>query len=468
MDLGYYFPHAARFAPALSDMQAIIDDDQAALASSLMSFLASETSGPASSDGTFQLPVRDPEMGTESITRKSFSLAEIETDLVAARQLPYLQRAVPSEPQELSVTPAVRLTVNTPRFKADPVHIDLLHNFDKQGLELVVESAATGRERARVQEVDFDTGEIVLEFPDLQDGPVAADGSQVTVAAVWVEDAVAVSMVQIFCAFHAYSTDPDSAHSEVTFNEALYRLLYTPMEEDLQRMGHEEVRQNYLDNPDRIASVSDIQSAFASTVREVIAVDSRITLNRGASLTFDSPYPGLLTGLYTSGRVGEDPGDIVDDLVPSVGAVSVMIEHALSYPETDTEGAISEAFAIVPGVLYAARQIAGVHCTLGLRVLQGIRCADLTCAGDTHVGGALRCARVSVAEDLVARTVSVENDIDAAAGALRVSRDTLRFFGAIVTERLVVGDVDQSERIASLEDTVDRLSRRVEALEGSS
>ena len=134
-------------------MDALIDDDIESLSTSLTTYLRNDVAGPASVKSVFALPSHVDEKDTESAGRSKFLLREIVSDMILARKLPYVDRALPSEPQSLPITPLVQMQCNHPRYSLSPVHADMLDNFALPGLVVVVDTPIEGRVRMEVKEV---------------------------------------------------------------------------------------------------------------------------------------------------------------------------------------------------------------------------------------------------------------------------------------------------------------------------
>jgi hypothetical protein len=111
-----------------------------------------------------------------------------------------------------------------------------------------------------------------------------------------------------------------------SFNESLYRLLYTPEDPSLAHKTLDETRQDFFKHPGRVSSVSDL--ALQGMRRcDITQVMNTLAIAHGAVLVFESPLGGSISGVVdaSNAQLETQQGD---RLLPTFAAVREMIRLA--------------------------------------------------------------------------------------------------------------------------------------------
>lgn len=423
IDLLHYAPHAIRSASSAEDVRAIVSSDSGSLVSSLQAFLAS----PAATNiaKTFRLPVADDaDEGLPPLNRSRFRLWELLHDVRATQTSAFLTAPAPTEPTILDISPWVECATDSPWVEIVDTVSDIAPNF-LAGIHLLLQCPATGLTRHEIVSVD---GRRIL----LENANVLADGNPVNIVGVEVSDPTRTLKVRAFHDWRAAGTSAPQTGSLSVFNEGLYRLLYAPSDPSIAALGVEELYAHYADRAGAVGSLDDLLDATsrAAGARESDHIQSRLTVDGGASIEFGGPMNGIVAGITTAERADEGYADDVnmdeDQLIPTASAVRKMIDR--SVPEPDTER--YTRYLEVQDVLYAGVEYDGVHCASRMTVDGEIRCLQMTCNGpvqaaearftETNVSGTL------VAGEISARSLMVGNGaLSVYEGGVNVSAPTL-------------------------------------------
>ena len=454
VDLVYYAPHVIKGASSEGDVQSVIDNDTASLASSLRSFL--EGGGPSNVASALQLPDRDDRSeGPASLARKRFRLHELLEDVFATQVAPFLTTPAPESPDPLDVRPLISCSVFVPWIHIDDRVPNLAQNF-KPGNVIVLNSPAFGQTRHEIEDVD---GERFL----LRDADIISGTNRVDIVKVECTDPLRVLDVQAFHAWRDNESNNTQAGDISAFNETLYRMLYAPTDPAISSLGADELYVHYIDRPGTIGSLDDLlRAANLPDSQDRMRVESRLIIDAGASVEFGTPLNGTITGLVTAERAedgySESIGFDSDKVIPTVAAVRFMLAGAGANAGSERYTRYLE----VDGVLHAGTECGGVYCTSRLNVDQDIRCDELTCKNDLNATGIgcskLRAESITDVQCIETSSLTVANGmLTASACELAVKAPTFCAQTAFLRELFVAGKVqfDQDVRMSCV--TADRL-----------
>lgn len=433
VDLLYYAPHVLRVAVSENDVDAIIANDTDGLASSLGAFLESSSSAYVAS--AYQLPLTDDAAtATSVLARRAFRLHEVHDDIELTHNSSFLPAPAPSEPGQLQTRPLAACFVDGAWLEVVDEVAGLAENF-APGMTLIIQSPASGQTSHVIQEVES-RRLLVSEHETL------ASGTQVNISGILASDPVRMLKVAAFHEWRGTSQGTQTGGDITTFNESLYRMLYTPTDPSLVNMGPEELYMHYIDHPGSVGSLSDLLSAAASAdAADRTRIESKLILGPGASVDFGPPMSGSLLGVSSRGRTdagySSSVGLAEDQVVPTTSGVREMIQNALP----DSESQRIERYLQVQDVLYAGVEYEGVHVPLRLSVSQ-----DVTC-------GELNSDKVTVASAEVLRGLSCDS-----ADVRHISARYLDVAGKVIAREdgTVEGDTVNAKEIHADQLTLDR------------
>jgi len=368
IELVYYAPHVLREATSAQDIQDMIDADTASLASSLQLFLDRHADSAVPS--IFELMSSD-DIGEDPVSRREFRLWEILGDVSASHTSPFLACAAPSLSGTLDLRPFLACSVESPWVTIDEPSLSASANF-ASGMVVEIQAPAGSRTQHTVDSADG--SRLLLTNTEALQGQ-----SLVNIVGVVSSDPVRVLKVQSFHASRGNGGDAPPG-SITSFNEGLYRLLYTPSDPSLPMLGTEEIYNHYVDHPGSVGSLSELLSAASMAGgRDATQIASRLTLGTGASIVFGDPMSGEIQGVTTADKsdadYGSDLGVDQDKLVPTSAAVRSMIRSSVPDPEAEHFTRYLE----VEDVLYASREHEGVHCPGRVTVGGDIQCQEMQC-----------------------------------------------------------------------------------------
>ena len=437
VDLIYYAPHVLRHVSTLSDIYSIIEDDDAFLASSLTRFLDALDDGRADVPTAFPL-VDSIDQNVSGLERDEFFLCEVVGDINAALASTIVHSPSPTEADVVRITPVLDAVVASPKIQVT-ARQNLLVNFDV-GTTLVVDVPIIGRANAQVLQVNATNGELSTTGTSR----IAGDGALIKITGVKARDAHRVMQVSAFHAWRRHErSNASTPHDMTTFNEDLYRLLYSPADPDVVYMTSDELHASYLANPERIGNVSELTSIIGQQTSGFFL--DRLAFNAGGSIEFPPPMNGLVTGVLTSPRVSIDPIE-PDHTIPTVAAVRALIQDAGQLGRSSQAGGqqlnlCNESSLVVPGVLYADADLGVVHISTRLTANNEIACAQLVCEGRLSCG-TLECRRVMGSQTSVqAQSVSTRS-LSVAEGAVHLDQNIACFRTPVLeAERLLCTDI---------------------------
>lgn len=428
VELLYYAPHVINSVSSVEELVSIVENNTENLASDLRTFLdATETTTYAHA---FTLPSDDDATSsTTALGRQKFRMHELIQDIKTTQESDVLAIPAPDTSATLEVRPLLECSIDTPWITVVDDLGEVLGNI-AIGLTIVVQSRTAQRTQHKVTDIDQ------TRFL-LGDSQKLVSGGRCDIVAVTDTDPERLVRVQAFHEWRAHSAG-GTVGSEASFNEDLYRLLYTPTDPSMPNMSSQEVYSHYLDHPGTIGSLNDLLSAAASAdAQGASRVDTRLIMAPGSFLEFSAPTEGTITGITDANKIALGYADAVgvseDNLVPTTSAVRALIDEAAP----DAEAERYTRYLEVEDVLYAGRHYGGVHCPAKLTVDENISCDSLKCSGDAYAW-TQRCSRLDASASvetnlLQALSVNVSNDrvqidhegIRITAGALHAPRCVL-------------------------------------------
>lgn len=424
MDLIYHYPHVVRNVATGADVDGIIDNDTELLASVLKAYLT-RPSG-SSSCSPYTLLKASTETDSASLARSVFLLRELTSDMDSSYAADFYPDTKPALKQEIELVPPIEVVANHPNYQLASRHAALLDNFGV-GMQLILDVPVVGRVRLTVDTIQGASTTLILSS---NASPMAdMTSAQAYITAVQVPDAARVNSIARFCAFRDAVGTQDVADA-TSFNEQLYRLLYVPVNPDLQFMPVQELMDDYTDNPERIACVADLSFATAEALRDTVRIHERLSLAEGATLSFSEPWSGNVTGLVTGPQSHFSDVATSDGLILTAHAASNMIDSAVQLEREQTRvaalsgdpyaNAAGDASAVVPGVLHASRAIGGVHCSLALGVGGQIDCQRLATRSDVTAPGLIMGRTVDARDVVTAPKVVADEQLRVGGDALVV------------------------------------------------
>jgi cytoskeletal protein CcmA (bactofilin family) len=227
------------------------------------------------------------------------------------------------------------------------------------------------------------------------------------------------------------------------FNPDLYKLLYGEIDEDLVHMTDEELADNYLSNPSRIGSVSDLTRAVQSQSIVSTEVTNTLSLGPNAQILFDDG--SSLLGMFGSGLVS-DPKTTLEtfnNLSVTPAALLAVITRELKDAFKNVSVTTLEAsgdVAIVGDMDVRATTLETEVNTDAHILGNLIVDTDVTISGDTDLAG-----KVNVVGDLTATVVEASDVfVD---GTLRTGGSVTVSGGAEVDGGLLVDTLTATDQI---------------------
>jgi cytoskeletal protein CcmA (bactofilin family) len=229
------------------------------------------------------------------------------------------------------------------------------------------------------------------------------------------------------------------------FNPDLYKLLYGEIDEDLVHMTDEELADNYLSNPSRIGSVSDLTRAVQSQSIVSTEVTNTLSLGPNAQILFDDG--SSLLGMFGSGLVS-DPKTTLEtfnNLSVTPAALLAVITRELKDAFKNVSVTTLEAsgdVAIVGDMdVRGATTLETVEVNTDAHILGNLIVdTDVTISGDTDLAG-----KVNVVGDLTATVVEASDVfVD---GTLRTGGSVTVSGGAEVDGGLLVDTLTATDQI---------------------
>lgn len=335
----HYAPQLSRLVSTQAEIEDILLQNDDGIKTALGGFLTAMILRTSPRAQEFHLGSGiDSHMTPTSRTR--FSLFEIADDISRSSAAGFKTYA-PSEPSVLPISPIIECEIRGTQLLPVAEHVSLTQNF-RDGMKLTVDCPGVGRRRVDVLVVSETTGTIQIETAD------ATIGDRCYIVGVEVSDPVRMINANEFSRWRSGSPVADSGGSRGAFNDELYRLLYAPHDGRLASFSSAELYADYQSNPERVASVADIVSAFRDAPS---VIPSTLKVSPGGTIEFAAPSSGVVSGVLTAAALTttgyENVGDEVEDrIVPTAAAVREIIADACrlsseSKVESETEVALT-------------------------------------------------------------------------------------------------------------------------------
>lgn len=363
IDVIYYCPHIAYHANTSEEVITLMEDDDYAIASSLKSFLLSNASDPTRIQ---VLPMSSDVVelesdGIPSMSRSKFYVWEIVRDVLYSVNHGPFKMYSPDNSETIGIHPCLDSVITPPWITVPLSQQQYLVNF-YVGTNITITSPAGAMSVHEVHEIK-DNSMCITNLYETGDWVGAY-----SITGVVSKDTLRVAKVHQFQKWRSLSSDAPISALE-TFNDTLYRILYTPADPQLDYMSGEELHENYLQHPGRIGTTSEIE--WASNT-EIHRVESQLIVDPGAQLTFSNPFPGSVTGVLNETRIGFDIPH-PDTLVPTFAAVKRLLQAS----DGVVGGGVSTSISI-PGIMYAGTTSRGVHMPTSLDT-RDVHCYSMDC-----------------------------------------------------------------------------------------
>lgn len=236
------------------------------------------------------------------------------------------------------------------------------------------------------------------------------------------------------------------------FNPELYKLLYAEVDSELHNLTDEELADDYLANPGRIGSVTDLKRAVQSQNIVSAEVDNTLSIAQGAQILFDDG--SNIRGIFSSPLV-TDPGsslETLNNLVVTPAALLAVVTREIAQTLADLNAGkvvISETLD-VGGTVTVGEGI--VVDTINVATDAQIG-QNVTVQGDADVLGAIDVSgAVRVRGALLASDTTLEGDFDVIGSTTLTGPTSVS--GGLVTDKLTVaervrapGGIDAGETI---------------------
>lgn len=298
VELVHYAPW---LATTQAHLRAVIDGDVGGVVSGLTRFLESAILGKV-------LRVTEFRMETEDVDRTLVALMGHMRSAIANGFASFS----PTHPGTLVLSPSIECDGLLGVLTLKP-HVSHLSRHFSAGMDIVICSPGEGRRTVRLSSVH--DGRVSIEDRyDVTDGPWFITG-------VVADDPMRLVHANEFHLWFA-GVSGTSEITDMEFNDALYRVLYTAVDPRLGSLSPTELFADYLSHPTRISSVVDLVSALRDAPD---VVRRSLTLSRGATIVFGATGKSI-AGITTKADVQLGTDESVDDIsVPTTAAVKEML-----------------------------------------------------------------------------------------------------------------------------------------------